>query len=136
MKNHGAGFLLGKIFPNGEIKFLGLIAPVEKRIKRNGIYDIPKGKINPGETILDCAKRECKEESGIFIDDNQIIGHPYVDNGLWIYSAIISQEPCISPNPTTGIIEHEGYKWLTKDEILMFSLDYLRNLISNSLKHF
>ncbi len=136
MKNHGAGFLLGKIFPDGEIKFLGLIAPVEKRIKKNGVYDIPKGKINPGETILDCAKRECEEESGIAIDDSQIIGYPYVDNGLWVYSAITNQEPCISPNPITGIVEHEGYKWLSREEILKHSLDYLRGLISNSIKHF
>ena len=136
MKNHGAGFLLGKIFPSGEIKFLGLIAPIEKRIKRKGIYDIPKGKINPGETTLDCAKRECQEESGILVDDRQIIGYPYVEDGLWIYSGIVDSEPCISPNPATGIIEHDGYDWLTRDEILNLSLDYLRNLIANSLKHF
>ena len=136
MKRHGAGFLIGKIFPGGEIRFLGLVAPVEKRLKKNGIYDIPKGKLNPFETDIECAKRECMEEAGISIENSQIIGYPYTDDGLCIYSAITDQDPIISPNPSTGIVEHEGYAWVSKNEILNLSLDYLRNLIANSLQNF
>jgi len=136
VKNNGAGFLLGKRFPDGEVRFLGLVAPIEKRIKKNGIYDIPKGKINIGESNLDCAKRECKEECGIEVNDSDIIGYPYSEDGLCIYSAIINQRPEIKPNPVTGIIEHDGFDWLSRDEISNLSLDYLRNLIINSLRHF
>jgi len=136
VKRHGAGFLIGKFFPNGDIRFLGLVAPIEKRLKKNGIYDIPKGKLNTGETNLECAKRECWEEAGILVDDSHIIGYPYSDKGLCIYSAITDQEPTIIPNPSTGIVEHEGYDWLSSDEILNLSLDYLKNIIANSLRHF
>ncbi len=34
-------------------------------ICRKGLWDIPKGKLDPGETIKQCAKREVKEELGI-----------------------------------------------------------------------
>ena len=34
-------------------------------IHRKGLWDIPKGKLDPGETIRQCAKREVKEELGI-----------------------------------------------------------------------
>ena len=34
-------------------------------IFRKGLWDIPKGKLDPGETVKQCAKREVKEELGI-----------------------------------------------------------------------
>jgi len=34
-------------------------------IKRHGVIDLPKGKLDPGETIASCAKRELQEETGI-----------------------------------------------------------------------
>ena len=34
-------------------------------IKRNGKWDLPKGKLEKGETIEDCAVREVEEECGI-----------------------------------------------------------------------
>ena len=34
-------------------------------IFRNGKWDLPKGKLNPGEIIRQCAIREVKEECGI-----------------------------------------------------------------------
>ena len=42
----------------------------KKRLKvllilRKGLWDIPKGKLDPGETIKQCARREVREELGI-----------------------------------------------------------------------
>jgi len=34
-------------------------------IYRKGMWDLPKGKLDPGETIEDCAMREVREEVGI-----------------------------------------------------------------------
>jgi 8-oxo-dGTP diphosphatase len=36
--------------------------------KKLGVYQLPGGKIDPGETIEDCMKRECLEEIGCHID--------------------------------------------------------------------
>lgn len=34
-------------------------------IHRRGVWDLPKGKLDPGETVEECALREVKEEVGI-----------------------------------------------------------------------
>lgn len=34
-------------------------------IKRNGVWDLPKGKLESGETIPECAVREVEEETGL-----------------------------------------------------------------------
>lgn len=34
-------------------------------IKRNGIWDLPKGKKEKGESAMECARREVEEETGI-----------------------------------------------------------------------
>ena len=39
--------------------------PVVCAIYRRGVWDLPKGKQDPGETIVDCARREVREEVGI-----------------------------------------------------------------------
>mgnify|MGYP002623514742 CR=1 FL=1 len=37
-------------------------------IRRNGRWDLPKGKVEPGETLLQAALREAREETGIRVD--------------------------------------------------------------------
>ncbi len=56
-------------------------------INRNGLWDLPKGHQEPGETIQTCALREVREETGV---DQLVLGelicvtdHCYRRNGLW-----------------------------------------------------
>lgn len=57
-------------------------------IKRRGVWDLPKGKQDPGESIIDCARREVAEELGIeWPTVHQHIGqtrHTYVESGVEI----------------------------------------------------
>ena len=41
-------------------------------IQRNGRWDLPKGKVEPGETLLQAALREVEEETGISVDSWQL----------------------------------------------------------------
>jgi 8-oxo-dGTP pyrophosphatase MutT (NUDIX family) len=126
LKNAGAGFLIGRIFPEGEIKFLGLVASKKMQNKKGGIYDIPKGKLKKGENKFQGAVRECEEESGISVKISDVIGDPVDYKNLTLFLAATSQDPKISPNPDSGIVEHEGFAWLTRDNLVKSCLSYLK----------
>ena len=54
-------------------------------IFRNGFWDLPKGKLESGESIQDCALREVEEECGVsnleILSDPKITYHTYKMNG-------------------------------------------------------
>jgi len=46
------------------------------------LWEIPAGKIEIGENILDCAKREFKEETGFFAEKWRFLGEIYTSPGF------------------------------------------------------
>jgi 8-oxo-dGTP pyrophosphatase MutT (NUDIX family) len=83
---------------------------------RRGL-DIPKGKLEEGETPFSCAMRETFEESGIFNIDFPF-GREHIQvSTMIIFIGETSQDPKISPNPVTGVFEHEDANWITFDEM-------------------
>ncbi|RYY82864.1 MAG: NUDIX domain-containing protein, partial [Chitinophagaceae bacterium] len=57
-------------------------------IRRLGWWDLPKGKLDPGETIAQCALREVQEETGVsglrIIKPLLVTYHSYEERGLRI----------------------------------------------------
>ena len=70
----------GGLVRNGEEKYLFMF--------RRGVWDLPKGKLDPGETIEHCAIREVIEETGIegvILDGPLLITyHTYDESGKHI----------------------------------------------------
>lgn len=70
----------GGLVRNGEEKYLFMF--------RRGVWDLPKGKLDPGETIEHCAIREVMEETGIegvILDGPLLITyHTYDESGKHI----------------------------------------------------
>ena len=120
----GSGFVIFRYFPDG-IKILGLIGPDFHRERCNGTYDIPKGVIDDGETAYQTALREAYEEAGYSITENSIISGPFKDGYLTIWLAQVYDDPIIAANPVTGIVEHDGFKWLKPEDILRECYNYL-----------
>lgn len=126
----GAGFVIYRYFPDG-IKFLGLVGPENQRIRCNGTFDIPKGTIDYGESPFQTAVREAEEEAGYRISTNSILAGPHLsrDGFLSIWLAQVFDDPIIVPNPESGIIEHEGFSWLSPEELLNDCYNYLEPCI-------
>ena len=124
----GAGFVLFRFFPDG-IRFLGLVGPLFHRNRCHGTYDIPKGIIDEGETAYQAAIREAKEEAGYHITSNSVISGPFKDQYLTIWLAQVYDDPIITANPQTEIIEHEGFEWLRPEDLLGDCYNYLRPTI-------
>ena len=125
MKNvTAAGIILFRNENNHPI-FLGLKALPKFRRKNKGTYDIPKGRIDPGETPREAAFRECKEESGV--TPIRLIAGPFIDGPMVVWLGETDEtEIVIAENPETGETEHESYKWLKPQEIKNNCLNYLK----------
>lgn len=78
----------------------------------SGRFDLPKGTLDPGEKLFECASRELYEEAGI----NQIEfsrGEVSITlDHLTFYMCSTVQDPVIRPNPISGFIEHESAEWM------------------------
>ena len=87
-------------------------------------WDFPKGNVEQGETLLQAAVREVKEETGI-----ENISFPwgeafartaiYSKDKVAYYSIAETEERAVSlmPNPVTGETEHDEYRWVPWDEL-------------------
>ena len=128
-----AGFVIYRDLGKGNIVFLGLIALPYFQKKNNGIYDIPKGRLDNNETPLEAALREVKEEAGLDIQKTD--GGPFVYDRMSIWLAECFQEPEIGINPITKEKEHLGYKWLKPEELESQCLVYLKPSINWARKY-
>jgi len=96
-------------------------------VRSDGLYDIPKGVIEPGESKLAAAIRECFEECSVVIEDKDIMfAHDMYEAGvLSIFCAVTDCTPAIEKNPHTGIMEHDSFVWIDKDTFCANCLEYL-----------
>lgn len=111
-------------------------------IKRFGVWDFPKGKIEKGETTTEAALREVEEETGVkelrIIQDFPIVFHIYrharqwiVKKTFWFYmESDFKGKP--EPQKEEDILEAA---WIPKAQLphyLSQSYDSLRELIKDS----
>ena len=80
--------------------------PKDKRL--GGKWEFPGGKVEPGETLFDCIKRECMEELGITIEPKREITSIENENVClhFIEAVIIKGD--------IKLKEHESAEWISK----------------------
>jgi len=132
----GAGIIIVS-FDGAVPKILGLIGDKKHRKKHGKTYDLPKGTVDKNETTWEAAVRETLEETGIMIDQFDIIDGPINDSWLtmWLAEVPWGTPVTIGKNPTTGQLEHDGYKWLSKSDIINSCYTYLQPFVDWAYKN-
>lgn len=98
-------------------------------------YDLPKGRIEDGESELQAAIRETSEEAGIsevkfvYGYDSITIKHSKRPKQVTFFLGTTKQEPVLTKNPLTGEYEHHGIVWLPIDIAAQRVHVYLRPAI-------
>lgn len=84
----------------------------------NGMWVIPGGGVNWGETIQDAAIREIKEETGMDVEIVKQIGHQEVINTPGNYHAIVFFHLAKTQNPTIKVSDDiSEAKFFTIEEV-------------------
>ena len=113
--------------------------PLLLLIYRRGAWDLPKGKLDPGETVAECAVREVQEEVGI--DELEITAdagttvHGYPEDGRYLVKTthwyfMQTPERDFTPEEREGIEQVEWVPWDDARERLGYATlrDLLRSL--------
>lgn len=95
-------------------------------------WDIPKGMQDPGETLLEAAMRELREEAGLVFAPERFVEIGRIDyrrdKALHLYRVDVGDALCaldglrctsFFPHRTTGrpTPEMDGYRWATRAEV-------------------
>ena len=120
----------------------GLVTNAEGQllmIFRRGKWDLPKGKLDEGESIEACAVREVEEETGVTnIILGQLLGkthHEYFDKWqnadvikeTWWYSMQAKGIPALIPQTEEDI---ENIEWCSKEKVKVYLQNSYDNIIS------
>ena len=98
-----------------------------------GNWEFPGGKVEKGETLEQCAVRECQEELGVTVRLTGLFGtvsHRYPDNAVTItfYNGII-----LEGNPCLRV--HQQLAWVTPCQLSQYSFCAADKDIIEKLRH-
>lgn len=97
-----------------------------------GLWEFPGGKVEPGETIEECIRREIREELGIEIEvGKHLITIEHIYTHLHVTLAV---HQCRHLTGIPQAIECEEIRWVRLDEIDQFTFPEANGQIITTLK--
>ena len=87
---------------------------------RGGAWELPGGKVEPGETPAQALIRECREELRMTVDPvatAAIVEHTYPD--IRIQLTVLR---CMADGQVPVLMEHQAFRWVGTDDILRYAL--------------
>ena len=106
------------------IRFKDEKTPKLLLLRSHNFWDFPKGKLEKNENKLQAAIRELKEETGItnisfewgkVLYETEMFG-PYRKKVCYFLAKTDIENVVLEKNPTSGLLEHEEYRWVTFEE--------------------
>lgn len=87
-----------------------------------GWWDLPGGHLDGEELPIEGATRETKEEAGLTVHNLQQVEMKPMGRIVKYFFVTRDYDGAVSlePNPTTGIVEHDEYRWVTLEELAEF----------------
>jgi len=99
-------------------------------------WDLPKGRLEAGETPLEAAIREVREETGLSdLDfawgDDSIETEPYAGGKVVRFYVARSPDGVVSLpiNPALGRAEHHEFRWLAPDAAVALTVPRLQRVL-------
>ena len=89
----------------------------EAQEKCYGKWNLPAGHLDPNETIIEAAKREIKEESGLDVELTGVcqIGNRKLEDGIFV--SVIFSTKVLSDDIKFGSNEILDARWFTYEEL-------------------
>ncbi len=97
-----------------------LLAKRKKGKYLDNQWELPGGKIDPGETPEQCLKRELKEEFTIEAEVGPLIGTAHFENRVVDLELLVYKVAYVSGN--FKLLEHEAIEWVLPEEIESYDL--------------
>jgi 8-oxo-dGTP diphosphatase len=83
-------------------------------VRDAGMWELPGGRVEPGESDVDAVRRECAEELGVDVEPGETVGPDVVLPGgrlLRIYRATLAADA------VPVAVEHRALRWLAAGEL-------------------
>jgi 8-oxo-dGTP pyrophosphatase MutT (NUDIX family) len=120
-----------KFLTEGELKTVGIVACLNDKQQflvirrseidnREGQWTMPGGHIDEEDGSIEAgAVRELKEEAGLVCKTSDLtyLGQPKPEKYMFLAEKWTGEVNVDKPNPITGDVEHDAFKWLTIDKI-------------------
>ena len=120
-----------KFLTEGELKTVGIVVCLNDKQQflvirrsdideREGQWTIPGGHVDDEDLSIEAgAIRELEEETNLSCNPSDLIylGEPKTEKFYFLTQQWTGDVNIDSPNPKTGEIEHDAYKWLSIDKI-------------------
>lgn len=95
-----------------------------------GLWEIPSGTVEPGETILDALHRETAEETGLTVDQvTGYIGHFDYKNSRGGTTRQFNFAVAVEKTEPVVLTEHDAHQWALPSDLPEVS-DAVRELIT------